>query len=352
MKLKLFVSNYLYHLENWLIKFYFLKRLNREYEVAIVKFDGLGDLVISTEYINYLIEYYKSKGLKVVLIINRNWVDFAKKEIKTENLILLNYLKFNKFSIYRIYKLLYLSRIKTKYIINLTHTGGKKSAESICSTIKSNHKFGVVDSLYSSNNYTENIALNKFDNEIYKNIKVVEYLTQKKYHKIDKKLNYPKEKVILVDPFASDTMREWPENKFNELIRFLSEEKYTIKIVGNREFSSSKNLIGIENLSGKITLLELIKLVQTSELVISNETGIAHLAEFYNTKSICILGGGHYGRFIPYYDKNTQCYPVYKEKKCFKCDWECKFINSESKRPSCIDDITVFDVIEKINKIL
>jgi len=58
--------------------------------------------------------------------------------------------------------------------------------------------------------------------------------------------------------------------------------------------------VPIQNLSGQTTLWELSGLLRQSRLTISNDTGTAHISSAVGTPTVCILGGGHFGRFVPY----------------------------------------------------
>ena len=50
----------------------------------------------------------------------------------------------------------------------------------------------------------------------------------------------------------------------------------------------------------KTNINELIEAIRDAEFLITNETSAVHIAESVTTKSFCILGGGHFGRFLPY----------------------------------------------------
>ena len=64
-----------------------------------------------------------------------------------------------------------------------------------------------------------------------------------------------------------------------------------------KEIVSSDRII---DLTAKTSLVELVKLISSSSLLIGNDTGAIHIGVASNVKTICISNGNHYGRFVPY----------------------------------------------------
>ena len=60
-------------------------------------------------------------------------------------------------------------------------------------------------------------------------------------------------------------------------------------------------------------------LIKRCRLVIGAETGLAHLACAVGTPNVILLGGGHFGRFMPYAATTTVvCLPL----ECYGCNWQ------------------------------
>lgn len=162
---------------------------------------------------------------------------------------------------------------------------------------------------------------------------------------------------------ASTEYRMWPVCNFVKVVQYLPYN--TIVLCGSsdekglaEEFLSTyvgnKKII---NLTGKTSLLNLISVISNAKFVISNETSASHIAVATRTPSVCLLGGGHYGRFQPYEhtlfnDKEKYFLPIIvttNEKSCFKCNWKCKFA-SQNGRWKCINNIKEEDVIAALNR--
>ena len=56
-----------------------------------------------------------------------------------------------------------------------------------------------------------------------------------------------------------------------------------------------------------------------ASLIIGNETGLTHLGYLSGVPTVCILGGGHFSRFLPWkeFDDIVKC--VYNKMDCFQC---------------------------------
>ena len=112
------------------------------------------------------------------------------------------------------------------------------------------------------------------------------------------------------------------------------------------------------DLIGKTSLMELFSLIKHAKYIITNDTSASHITVLTRTPSICLLGGGHYGRFQPYEiekiseeDKKILPKVVNYEMDCYGCNAICKYIKDKETTWPCIENITVEQVLEKIKEI-
>ena len=99
------------------------------------------------------------------------------------------------------------------------------------------------------------------------------------------------------------------------------------------------------NLVGKTDLLILAAVYEKSLMYVGNDSGLVHIAMAVGIPTVCIIGGGHLGRFYPYGDEKMHI-PVYYKMPCFGCNWKC--IYPEIR---CINNINVDNVIKNIDRI-
>ncbi len=161
--------------------------------------------------------------------------------------------------------------------------------------------------------------------------------------------------IVVIAPGAFANYRKWGFDKLNTLMRRLYESYKQIFfiIVGtaheNEGLKSPINENRERNyldLCGQTNLKELLAVLECSQVVVGNETGTLHLAIAAGVPTVCILGGGQFGRFMPYGDPAKHKY-VYKKMDCFNCNWQC--IQGNAK---CINDITVDNVLDGILSLL
>lgn len=85
------------------------------------------------------------------------------------------------------------------------------------------------------------------------------------------------------------------------------------------------------NMCGKLTLRQVAAIISRCRLAVGAETGTAHIACAVGTPNVILLGGGHFGRFMPYTTLTTvACLPL----ACYRCDWRCPYAKAH-----CVKDV-------------
>jgi len=107
--------------------------------------------------------------------------------------------------------------------------------------------------------------------------------------------------------------------------------------------------VDAENLAGQLMLPALTEVIRGARFLLANETGIAHIGGACLTPTVCVLGGGHYGEFLPYKlpDDTDASNPVCvtHPMPCFGCGWQCLYRDPAGVGPvPCIARISVDEV--------
>ena len=169
---------------------------------------------------------------------------------------------------------------------------------------------------------------------------------------------------FVIIPGAQWLGRCWPSYKFSEVINKISEDTGFLPVIcGNKKemelcrkvMDNSK--VNCINLCGKTSLTQFVEIIRNAKFIIGNESSAIHIATAVGTPSICIMGGGHYGRFLPYPDYLKETgkklpYIVVKQMDCFGCNWICKFRLAKNDTVPCISSIEIEDVIKVYKKML
>lgn len=164
-----------------------------------------------------------------------------------------------------------------------------------------------------------------------------------------KENNIKKDKLICLFAGVQDPVRNYEH--YGKAINENIDNSYFVVALGDAsdEEFNQKNLDDIYiknkfNLSGKTTILQALAILYNCKLAVGAETGLAHIACVAGVKNVILLGGGHYGRFMPYSDCT---YIVDNKLSCFNCDWFCS-----EEYPKCVRDVDYKNISKEISKIL
>ena len=116
---------------------------------------------------------------------------------------------------------------------------------------------------------------------------------------------------------------------------------------GDQKYSILKNNKNIINTIGKLRLSQSVALIQRANVLISPDSGSAHLAVAVGTETITLFGPTDNIRWRPYGPKGKNM--IIKEK--IDCA-PCGLLNRCKIKNKCMKDINVKEVIKGVNKIL
>jgi ADP-heptose:LPS heptosyltransferase len=163
---------------------------------------------------------------------------------------------------------------------------------------------------------------------------------------------------IVIAPGASWQPKMWPVRHFAELIRQLNSQ-FSIHFVlcGGKgdyalctELEQDVDLNNLTNLAGRTSLLELVSVIQAAALVVSNDSSPVHIAAATATPAVCILGGGHFGRFLPYRPEQGPLTDVptalWASMECFGCRWRCTKAPEVGTTVPCISRVAIDEVLQ------
>ncbi|MFT5882555.1 MAG: ADP-heptose:LPS heptosyltransferase [Crocinitomicaceae bacterium] len=142
----------------------------------------------------------------------------------------------------------------------------------------------------------------------------------------------------------------WSIESWKQLAEKCAQSGYRVSLFGGKDVFSQAEAIargipGCKNNVGTQSLIESEALLSCAELVISNDTGLGHLASLRSKKVLIIMGGGTFPRFFPW-PQNANQYLILKPMSCYGCDWRCEY--SERLCLTAITADAVFSYAETI----
>jgi len=161
---------------------------------------------------------------------------------------------------------------------------------------------------------------------------------------------------IVINPSNSHTKRNkinyraWPVDSWKALINKLPKDENII-LLGNKGEESyfkalqpyPKNVI---DLSGKTNLSELISIVDQARLMITTDTGPAHIASATSTSVFCLVGPTNPELTGPYQMPENKVHIISKNLDCAPC-YDLPH-RDQCKNNICMKQITVTDILKSI----
>ena len=167
-------------------------------------------------------------------------------------------------------------------------------------------------------------------------------LNNKKYiPKINYKSNFNKKYDLSIVMFSEKFTKHW---KYKYISKFIKKHNMKqIALIGDKNAipisNKIKNFKNVTNYVGKTNLNKLIKIIHSSNKIITPDTGIAHLSAALNKKTIVLYGPTELERWKPLGPNITQivnnestCLNCKNTNYCFKKNNKCMNIDLTNKK--------------------
>lgn len=347
--------------------------------VAIIRVDLIGDFIL------WLPAAEKLRGIfpnsKLTLIANSAWADLARDLPYWDEVISIN-MKWFSFErlLYR-WKMIRLIASKGFQVaIQPIYSRSLEDGDSIVRATNALERLGSIGDL--SNQSQEDVqfanswytrlfpAAQGAMQEIDRNLEIMGEIAGVKYERTLPVLELAEEmkpnligslgKYVVITPGASWEGKRWSISNFIELAQFIL-DRFSLDVVicgSEAELglceSIKKEVPRVINLAGKTTLKEVASILKGAILAVGNDSSAIHLANAVGTQSICILGGGHFGRFLPYPTEASGIKPIslIKEMDCYQCNWQCTMSDIFTDGAPCIKGVGLDQVKTEVDRVL
>jgi ADP-heptose:LPS heptosyltransferase len=166
-----------------------------------------------------------------------------------------------------------------------------------------------------------------------------------------------KQPYAIINFGANEPGRRWAFENFLAVAHDLAKRGLTVVFVGGPAEAAYKNRLGGEgfvDLIGATALDELLDLLHHAALVITNETGPAHLAIGLGAPTVTILGGGQFGGWMPFpadaAPSNQRV--VYRRMPCYGCLWNCTQPYRRGDAYPCVAEVEIAEVLSAAAELL
>jgi ADP-heptose:LPS heptosyltransferase len=342
-------------------------------DVLLIRLDAIGDFVLWINMARALCDHYHAMDRHVVLLANKNWADWARSMSLADEVIEVDRKRLIDERPYRHELLRTIRQRRFKTVIQPVVARMLVASDLLVRITGAGERIGVawVDSRrgglvnrWRETWYTQLIRVDQVGrSEVRRNAAFASELIQLQMPAEPPLLPTPAVNVAqhqqpyaVLFPGASWAGRMWPTGNFAAIGRLLQGRGLHVIVAGgNSEASQCSELArelgdSTENRCGKTSLAELGELMRFSAVVVSNETSAIHIAAGVRAPAVCIVGGGHFGRFTPYdvdvssETRHSVPISVFKKMDCFNCDWRCIYPRTEEAPVPCIAGISVASV--------
>lgn len=347
--------------------------------IVLIKMDAIGDFIIWLDAAKKYKEIYSRPNYSLTLMCSDLLAPVARMMPYWDNVVSINKNDFTKICNikkligYRFTKISSLHANVVEGVIHPTHSREFETGDALVRAINAHWKVGSLGDTNLTTKFIKTLGDRFYTNlieisdnnrlELAKNVKFLNEMTASEEEwsipelKLDQvKISFktPNSYFVLF-PGASATYRCWPRKCFAEICRHIyNKYKFVCVICGSsdetdiaEDIVNQSGDIEVINLVGKTELLDVFKIVERAKFLIGNETSGPLIAMAMHTPSVCILGGGDFGRFAPIpNDMGLRHVPkcVYNIMECYKCNWECKFGATLNGCFPCIENVTVEEV--------
>jgi lipopolysaccharide heptosyltransferase II len=349
-------------MHDWQINFQGVTRTIKK--LLVVNLGGVGDIILSFPLIRSIKKGYASVHISYLAFSFTSGILEGIREVDR----VVSLPPFSAKEIHRIFLILYKLR-KEKFDLALN----PRTIEDKFGALSAACLFHFVSPHLRAGRNTEgrgnfyHISLPERDQEGIHEVEYDKRLLQlvgidKKVNSIRLELgNYPsrmmrrfsleKKHFIAVSPGTNWPSKRWPEEGFVTVINYLQDKRWHIVLLGSQkdrkvcESIERRVKAPLLNLAGKIAVMEAAGVVRHARMVLTNDTGMSHIAAAVGTPEVVIFGPGDVARYHPWTAANNVII-LHDPPPCAPC------FRVSCRSMECLKRISPDTVIAAIEKLL
>ena len=345
------------------------KRKGGKKRLLVIKLDAIGDFILWLDFARGLRELYPASTTEITLVANVAWAKFAEGVVDFDEIIAVDRMPFLLNPVYRFKKTFLVRRRGFDIVIDPAYSREFNLSPAIVRTSGAGERVASTGDFSNQRPWQKSLSdrwytrlLPSADGDVMELVRNAEFIRQLGHREFKARVPFcpqtgrgdgiTHEPYYVIVPGAGWVNRQWPLRNFAELAALIHGATGWKGVVcggaGEKHLGRAlQEMSGdiLEDRTGRTTLAELASLIAGARFVVGNETGAIHLAAAVSTPAVCILGGGHFGRFVPFsIEEETERplpVPVYAKMDCFGCNWNCVFpIEGEEPVP-CVAGVSV-----------
>ena len=323
--------------------------LKKRHGVVVIRMDGIGDMVLFRRALDHYADVFGVEQSAITIVGCKSWRAISGEVFADYRVLNINEHRYARRMIYRFWVSLRVRRLAAAVCINDSYfrralmadslawvTGAPKTISSLPYIGERNRQeylyfLSQVDDVINTGYYPVHETERHFrflseiaGREIPPEQPQIPWRDQAPpAHLLDPGAPY-----AVFNPGSNEFGRRWPLEKYLALAVKVRAAGFRVVFVGGpgeKPGEVSGNDSGVIDLMGRTKLPELMDIMKGAALVVSNDTGPAHLSIAIGTPTLVIVGGGHFGSFVPYPEaiRPATARFVFQKMECYNCFWRC-----------------------------
>jgi len=150
---------------------------------------------------------------------------------------------------------------------------------------------------------------------------------------------------LVLNAGSNEPGRRWPSSGYRRIAERALAAGFRVVLVGNDaerppagEFDRLAQQPGMIDLIGRTSLAQVLDVMKHAAAVLSNDSGPAHLSIALGVPTVVIVGGGHFGSFVPYPEtvRPPTARFVHHAVDCYHCFWRCPLRAAKTDPFPCV----------------
>ena len=346
--------------------------------LLVVRMDGIGDMVLFRHALDLHADIFGVRNSDIIVLGCKSWASVADELFKNYRLIIIDEHAFARQPFYRFKISLMVRRLNVETAICDSYFRRAMMADSLVWVSAANTNIVSLPFINEPTRTEFTYYLSQVDmiidtgpyptHEIIRHSNFLSALSKKPLSPIAPSVSWEGElnsfpinsPYVVLSPGSNEYGRRWPYENYAMVAKNLHDQGYGFVIVGGQDehietppeqLGSSK---GVTDLAGKTRLPELINILKHAAATVSNDTGPAHLSIALGTPTVVILGGGHFGSFVPYPDTIALDHVrfIYEKMPCYHCFWRCHKRASKFEVFPCISAVNEERVTDSVLELI
>jgi len=336
--------------------------------LAVIRMDGIGDMVLFRQSLDHYPEAFGVDKSEITIVGCDSWKSIADQIFADYQLISINEHAYAKNLLYRLRINLKIRLLAPKTVVSDAFFRRALMADSlvwVTGAPRTSVSYPYINEptrsefTYYTSQCTEVIDTGMYPaHELDRHAAFVSHVTGKEVLAEAPKLTWPGgpsgladgAPYVVLNPGSNEYGRRWPLAEYVTLSKWIADKGCRAVFVGKADEKADAELISdaadgtsIVDMTGKTDLPGLMNLLKSAALVVSNDTGPMHLAIGLQTPTVAIVGGGHFGSFIPYPDHATpeNVRFVYEKMDCYHCFWRCHKRSDPKASFPCVTAVSI-----------